>query len=137
MSFADEMNELGRKHQYAFDQKQVEACASEFYEIIQADLKAEVVAGNLIPFGLFGQKKGVRKLYPCRLVQATSPKTPYLERDAQGDTIVLSHDEKELGALLKSLKALGASDDIRMRFSGTVDDYRGYHTLIDALFELR
>ncbi len=29
MSFQDEMSELGRKHQYAFDQHQVEACADE------------------------------------------------------------------------------------------------------------
>lgn len=137
MSFADEMNELGRKHQYAFDQKQVEACASEFYEIIQADLKADVVAGRLIRFGLFGQKKGVGWRYPCRLVDSTSPKTPYLERDAQGDTIVLSHDEKELDALLKRLKTLGAADSIQMRYAAPNYDHGNCHTFIDALFELR
>lgn len=137
MSFADEMNELGRKHQYAFDQKQVETCASEFYEIIQADLKADVVAGRLIRFGLFGQKKGVGWRYPCLSVHSTTRQTPYLTRDREGRTEVYFYNEKELDALLKRLKTLGAADSIQMRFAAPNYDHDNCHTFIDALFELR
>lgn len=142
MSFQDEMNELGRKHQrhYVFDQKQVEACADELHRIIQAGLKAEVEAAHFVKMGLLPPKDGVMVEYPFEFFKSPSQQTPHILR-ADGSsgnrrTRIAVRESKEVNAVIKALKSQCSRDGINIYKVSRRDNNDDMIPIVRATFVL-